>query len=143
MALNCRAQSCCVCCGHQCKQYPLSCGSSTINAREEHWACCLLAFLLVKAIDLVHPQAEKLRSRAQKSDIWRSNQQLCRYLFYLGRIRAVQLDYTDSKDCLQQAFRKVSLYRSLLALSCVVWQRATSSKDPDLHQLHQMECYLF
>ena len=54
-------------------------------------------------------QAEKLRSRAQKQDVWRSTQQLCRYLFYLGRIRAVQLDYTDAKDCLQQAVRKARL----------------------------------
>ena len=54
-------------------------------------------------------QAEKLRSRAQKQEVWRSTQQLCRYLYYLGRIRAVQLDYTDSKDCLQQAVRKASL----------------------------------
>ena len=39
----------------------------------------------------------------------RSTQQLCRYLYYLGRIRAIQLEYTDSKDCLQQALRKVQL----------------------------------
>lgn len=54
----------------------------------------------------LYDQAEKLRSKAQKSDVWRSSQQLCRYLYYLGRIRAVQLDYTDAKDCLQQAVRK-------------------------------------
>ena len=30
----------------------------------------------------------------------------CRYLYYLGRIRAVQLEYTDAKDCLQQAARR-------------------------------------
>lgn len=60
--------------------------------------------LLIASANL---QAEKLRSRAQKSEVWRSNQQLCRYLYFLGRIRAVQLDYTDSKDCLQQALRKV------------------------------------
>ena len=53
-------------------------------------------------------QAEKLRSKAQKGEVWRSNQQLCRYLYYLGRIRAIQLDYTDAKDCLQQAARKAS-----------------------------------
>jgi hypothetical protein len=34
-------------------------------------------------------------------------QQLCRYLYYLGRIRAIQLEYTEAKDCLQQALRKV------------------------------------
>ena len=52
-------------------------------------------------------QAEKLRSKAQRPEVSRSTQQLCRYLYYLGRIRAIQLEYTDSKDCLQQALRKV------------------------------------
>lgn len=47
-------------------------------------------------------QAEKFRSKAQKSDAFRSSQQYCRYLYYLGRIRTVQLEYTDAKDCLQQ-----------------------------------------
>ena len=59
-----------------------------------------------------HPavvQAESLRSKAQKSEVWRSSQQLCRYLFYMGKIRAVQLDYTDAKDYLSQALRKVIL----------------------------------
>lgn len=65
------------------------------------------------SIDL---QAEKLRSRAQKLEVWRSTQQLCRYLFYLGRIRAVQLDYSDSKDCLQQAVRKASSFEASHAL---------------------------
>ena len=37
----------------------------------------------------------------------RSGAQLARYLYYLGRIRAVQLDYSEAKDCLQQAARKV------------------------------------
>ena len=52
-------------------------------------------------------QAEKLRSKAQRPEVSRSTQQLCRYLYYLGRIRAIQLDYTEAKDCLQQAARKV------------------------------------
>ena len=37
----------------------------------------------------------------------RSGQQLARYLYYLGRIRAVRLEYSEAKDCLQQAARKV------------------------------------
>lgn len=52
-------------------------------------------------------QAEKLRSKAQRPETTRSNQQACRYLYYLGRIRAIQLEYTEAKDCLQQAARKV------------------------------------
>lgn len=52
-------------------------------------------------------QAEKLRSKAQRPEQSRSSQQYSRYLYYLGRIRAIQLEYTDAKDCLQQAARKV------------------------------------
>ena len=52
-------------------------------------------------------QAEKLRSKAQRPEQSRSSQQYARYLYYLGRIRAIQLEYTDAKDCLQQAARKV------------------------------------
>ena len=37
----------------------------------------------------------------------RSGAQLARYLYLLGRIRAVQLEYSEAKDCLQQAARKV------------------------------------
>ena len=63
-------------------------------------------------------QAETLRSKAQRPEVSRSTQQLCRYLYYLGRIRAIQLEYTDSKDCLQQALRKVRpAYFSVTLLS--------------------------
>ena len=48
--------------------------------------------------------AEKLRSKTELPDS-RSNQQYCRYLYYLGRIRAVQLDYSAAKDCLAQVRR--------------------------------------
>ncbi|KAK9846518.1 hypothetical protein WJX81_005784 [Elliptochloris bilobata] len=54
----------------------------------------------------LYDQAEKLRSKAQRPEMARSTPQLCRYLLYLGRIRAIQLEYTDAKDCLQQAARK-------------------------------------
>jgi len=54
----------------------------------------------------LYDQAEKFRSKAQKAEVFRSNQQYCRYLYYLGRIRTIQLDYTDAKECLQQASRK-------------------------------------
>jgi len=56
----------------------------------------------------LYDQAEHFRSQVQGSstDTMRSTQQLSRYLHYLGRIRAIQLDYTEARDCLQQALRK-------------------------------------
>ena len=47
-------------------------------------------------------QAEKFRSKAQKTEVFRSYQQYCRYLYYVGRIRTIQLEYTDAKESLQQ-----------------------------------------
>jgi 26S proteasome regulatory subunit N3 len=49
--------------------------------------------------------AEQLRSKLTWPEK-HSNAQYCRYLFYLGRIRAVQLAYSDAKECLAQAARK-------------------------------------
>lgn len=54
-------------------------------------------------------QAEKFRAKAQRPEQSRSHTQYCRYLFYLGRIKAIQLEYTDARDYLQQAARKVLL----------------------------------
>eukprot|EP01023_Acetabularia_acetabulum_P059511 TRINITY_DN7154_c0_g1_i1.p1 TRINITY_DN7154_c0_g1~~TRINITY_DN7154_c0_g1_i1.p1 ORF type:complete len:490 (-),score=67.90 TRINITY_DN7154_c0_g1_i1:204-1652(-) len=54
----------------------------------------------------LYDQAEKLRSKAQRPEQSRSNTQFCRYLYYLGRIRAVQLEYMEAKESLQQALRK-------------------------------------
>lgn len=54
----------------------------------------------------LYDQAEKLRSKAQKEEHFRSNQEYCRYLYYMGRIRAIQLEYTDAREFLQQAHRK-------------------------------------
>jgi 26S proteasome regulatory subunit N3 len=51
-------------------------------------------------------QAERLRAKAQAPDVWRSPHQHCRYLLYLGRIRAVQLEYSEARDALQAAARK-------------------------------------
>lgn len=55
----------------------------------------------------LYDQAEKLRAQSQRPEATRSNQQHCRHLFYLGRIRAVQLEYTEAKECMVQASRKV------------------------------------
>lgn len=53
----------------------------------------------------LYDQADKLLSRAKFPET-RSNNQLARYLYYNGRIKAIQLDYTDSLWNLQQALRK-------------------------------------
>lgn len=55
----------------------------------------------------MYDQAEHFRAQAQRLDAPRSNQQHCRYLFYLGKMRAVQLEYSEAKESLQQATRKV------------------------------------
>ncbi|CAA2933701.1 probable 26S proteasome non-ATPase regulatory subunit 3 [Olea europaea subsp. europaea] len=53
----------------------------------------------------LYDQAEKLRSKAPRFEA-HSNQQFCRYLFYLGKIRTIELEYTDAKESLLQAARK-------------------------------------
>eukprot|EP00983_Pelagomonas_calceolata_P051327 1142366-Pelagomonas_calceolata.AAC.3 len=55
-----------------------------------------------------HARAEKFRSKAQKEDVFRSHQQYCRYLYYLGRIRAIQLEYSEARDCLQQSAKMLN-----------------------------------
>jgi len=55
----------------------------------------------------LYDQAEKFRSKAVKEEgVWRSHQQYVRYLYYVGRMRAIQLEYSEARDCLQQASRK-------------------------------------
>lgn len=68
----------------------------------------------------LYDQAEKLRSKAQLPAS-RSNQQQCRYLYYLGRIRAIQLEYSDAKECLTQAHRKAPKLAKGFSLELVKW----------------------
>eukprot|EP00271_Cylindrocystis_brebissonii_P017227 TRINITY_DN4396_c0_g1_i1.p1 TRINITY_DN4396_c0_g1~~TRINITY_DN4396_c0_g1_i1.p1 ORF type:complete len:513 (-),score=114.92 TRINITY_DN4396_c0_g1_i1:191-1729(-) len=68
----------------------------------------------------LYDQAEKLRSKVQREES-HSNQQYCRYLFYLGRIRAIQLEYTDAKDCLLQAGRKAPSAARGFRIACTKW----------------------
>ena len=49
----------------------------------------------------------------------RSSEQLVRHLFYHGRICAIQLNYSDAKDLLSQAVRKVRLNIYV----CEAWMR--------------------
>lgn len=69
----------------------------------------------------LYDQAEKLRAKAQRPETSRSNQQLCRYLYYLGRIRAIQLEYTDAKECLQQAARKAPTIATGFRITVAKW----------------------
>lgn len=53
----------------------------------------------------LYDQADKLLSRAPFPET-RSNNQLARHLYYVGRVKAIQLDYSDALWNLQQALRK-------------------------------------
>lgn len=53
----------------------------------------------------LYDQADKLLSRTRFPET-RSNNQLARYLYYTGRVKAIQLDYTEALWNLQQALRK-------------------------------------
>ncbi|XWS24527.1 hypothetical protein CRYUN_Cryun28dG0110600 [Craigia yunnanensis] len=62
----------------------------------------------------LYDQAEKLRSKAPRFEA-HSNQRFCRYLFYLGKIRTIQLEYTDAKESLLQAVQigDLELFRTV------------------------------
>ena len=68
----------------------------------------------------LYEQAEKLRSKATLPAS-RSNQQQCRYLYYLGRIRAIQLEYSEAKECLQMAQRKAPKFARGFTLELSKW----------------------
>eukprot|EP00245_Coleochaete_scutata_P001348 TRINITY_DN11652_c0_g2_i1.p1 TRINITY_DN11652_c0_g2~~TRINITY_DN11652_c0_g2_i1.p1 ORF type:complete len:467 (+),score=77.92 TRINITY_DN11652_c0_g2_i1:189-1589(+) len=68
----------------------------------------------------LYEQAEKLRSKAQRPES-HSNQQYCRYVFYLGRILTIQLEYTDAKEYLQQALRKAPQVARGFRIACTKW----------------------
>ncbi|KAG9457722.1 hypothetical protein H6P81_002230 [Aristolochia fimbriata] len=68
----------------------------------------------------LYDQAEKLRSKAPRFEA-HNNQQFCRYLFYVGKIRTIQLDYTDAKDSLLQAARKAPISARGFRIQCNKW----------------------
>jgi hypothetical protein len=94
-----------------------------------------------------HLQAEALRSKAQRPEVSRSATQTARYLYYHGRILAVQLDYTAARDTLQQAARKVPPLRchqllwflSTQALSTEGHQGSHSPKRAGQQPLYQLQ----
>ncbi|KAI5389211.1 hypothetical protein KIW84_074748 [Lathyrus oleraceus] len=65
----------------------------------------------------LYDQAEKLRSKAPRFEA-HSNQQFCRYLFYLGKIQTIQLEYTDAKESLLQAARKTPVAAQGFQIQC-------------------------
>ncbi|EPS67790.1 hypothetical protein M569_06981, partial [Genlisea aurea] len=68
----------------------------------------------------LYDQAEKLRSKAPRFEA-HSNQQFCRYLFYLGKIRTIQLEYTDAKESLLQSVRKAPVSALGFRVQCTKW----------------------
>lgn len=54
----------------------------------------------------LYEQADRLVSRAPFPRAHASNPQVARYDYYVGRIRAVELNYSDAHDHLQQAIRR-------------------------------------
>ncbi|CAA0827722.1 26S proteasome non-ATPase regulatory subunit 3 homolog A [Striga hermonthica] len=79
----------------------------------------------------LYDQAEKLRAKAPRFEA-HSNQQarlkayslyfhFCRYLFYLGKIRTIQLEYTDAKESLLQAARKAPISALGFRVQCNKW----------------------
>ncbi|CAJ1972577.1 unnamed protein product [Sphenostylis stenocarpa] len=68
----------------------------------------------------LYDQAEKLRSKAPRFEA-HSNQQYCRYLFYLGKIRTIQLEYTDAKESLLQAACKAPSAARGFRIQCNKW----------------------
>jgi 26S proteasome regulatory subunit N3 len=53
----------------------------------------------------LYDQADKLVSKTTFPEN-ATNNQLARYMYYLGRIKAIQLEYTESHQCVLQAVRK-------------------------------------
>jgi 26S proteasome regulatory subunit N3 len=67
----------------------------------------LVALLRSYLHDGLHDQAEAFRAKAVRADQpFRSPPQFARYLFYVGQIRAVQLQYGEARELLQQAARR-------------------------------------
>ncbi|KAA8495167.1 26S proteasome non-ATPase regulatory subunit 3 [Porphyridium purpureum] len=79
---------------------------AAVLQRDHSGQAMLLNLLLRSYLEAnLHDQADKLVSQTHFPET-RSNNQLARHLYYLGRIRAVQLDYSEALRCLQEALRK-------------------------------------
>ncbi|KAK8926059.1 putative 26S proteasome non-ATPase regulatory subunit 3 [Platanthera zijinensis] len=67
-----------------------------------------------------YDQAEKLRSMVLRLEA-HSNPQFCRYMFYLGKITTIQLEYTNAKESLMQAARKAPKAARGFRIQCNKW----------------------
>ncbi|CAA0816793.1 26S proteasome non-ATPase regulatory subunit 3 homolog A [Striga hermonthica] len=61
----------------------------------------------------------RLSSYVPKED--EHDMEFCRYLFYLGEIRTIQLEYTDAKESLLQAARKAPASALVFRIQCNKW----------------------
>ncbi|OIT29194.1 putative 26s proteasome non-atpase regulatory subunit 3 [Nicotiana attenuata] len=68
----------------------------------------------------LYDQAEKFRSKAHCVDAL-SNQQFCRYLLYQGKIKTIQLEYTEAKYSLLQAVQKSPVIAVGFQIQCNKW----------------------
>lgn len=78
---------------------------ATVRHDSESEATLLNLLLRNYLQDNLYDQADKLASKTTFPET-ASNNQTARYLYYLGRIKAIQLDYTESHRNLQHAIRK-------------------------------------
>ncbi|PKI82995.1 26S proteasome non-ATPase regulatory subunit [Malassezia vespertilionis] len=85
----------------------------------------LLRFYIVESN--LYDQAEKFVSRAPFPRAKASNAQVARYDYYVGRIRALQLNYSDARAHFQQAIRRAP-QQGLLA-------DALAAKEPNTNPL--------
>jgi 26S proteasome regulatory subunit N3 len=58
----------------------------------------------------LYDQADKLISKSELKEESASSNELARFYYYQGRIKAVQLNYTEAFTSLQQAIRKAPQY---------------------------------
>ena len=89
----------------------------------------------------LYDHAEKLRSRVTLPQS-RSIQQQCRYAYYLGRIRAVQLEYSEAKEYLTQAYQKAPTGAKGFRLELLKWitiVRMLLGEIPERKELTQPE----
>jgi 26S proteasome regulatory subunit N3 len=79
----------------------------TASLRHDNFGQAVLINLLLRnyLADNLVDQASKLIDKTPLVD-FRSNSQLARYYYYKGRIKSIQLDYSDAYNCLMTAIRK-------------------------------------
>jgi len=61
----------------------------------------------------LYDQADRLVSKSTYPETMASNNELARYLYYLGRIKAVQLDYSNAQKHLLHAMRKAPQHSAI------------------------------